>query len=495
MDSKNARTDTQQPLLKGTPGAAMAATPSAGKISNTNLYIATCACNLAAFSAGNALTWSSPTISKLQKVGAIQLEQESWVGSTIALGASVGPFVAGALVDRIGRKTTLLLTSVMFLASWALIATSFSFAEINYPIIYIARVIAGMSAGITYTAAPMYVAEIAEDSVRGALGSVLAFFLCAGFLLEYIVGPNTSFMGLILASAAAPIVFAVSFFFMPESPYYLISKNEKAKAMRALQWIRGVSDANYIQKELSEIQSSVSEAATQKSGITELIATKGNIKALYLSCGLVAFQQLSGINVVLFYSEPIFEATGASLDASVCSIAVGAVMVFAAGIAPPLAKCLGMKMLLIISAIGMAICQGVLGLFFFIKKNNPDIDIPGWNLLPLGSMVIYIITYCLGFGPLPWAVMGEMFPANIKAIASAVTASFCWILGFIMTKGFGSVSEMLGTDMAFWIFAGFCLVALAFTVILLPDTRGMSLQEIQDLLNGRIVNRDRKSGG
>lgn len=89
----------------------------------------------------------------------------------------------------------------------------------------------------------------------------------------------------------------------------------------------------------------------------ELVATKGNIKALYLSCGLVAFQQLSGINVVLFYSEPIFEATGAGLDASACSIVVGSVMIFAAGIAPPMAKCLGMKTLLIISAVGMAICQ------------------------------------------------------------------------------------------------------------------------------------------
>ncbi|NEU34292.1 sugar porter family MFS transporter, partial [bacterium LRH843] len=86
---------------------------------------------------------------------------------------------------------------------------------------------------------------------------------------------------------------------------------------------------------------------------------------------------------------------------------------------------------------------------------------------PIIFMVVYIVTYCLGFGPLPWAVMGEMFPPNMKAKASAITASFCWILGFIITLGFNSVAASLGMAFAFWIFSGFCVVAILFTVVLL----------------------------
>ncbi|XP_022188572.1 facilitated trehalose transporter Tret1 isoform X2 [Nilaparvata lugens] len=477
------------PLLGGDrPRGGARPTMESGKTSNRNLYIACCICNLASFAAGNALTWSSPTISKMKENNEIHISQESWLGSLIALGASLGPFVSGFLIDRIGRKKTLYLNAVLIILSWILIGIAISsFDSISFELIYVGRVLAGVSAGSCYASIPMYIGEIAEDSVRGAVGSLLAFFLCGGFLLEYVVGPYVSYLVLILVSCIAPIAFLVLFFFMPESPYYLIAQGRNAEAIRALQWLRGADDASIVQKEVTDMQNSVNESATQKSGAIELVKSKGNFKALYLSCGLVAFQQFSGINVILFYSEQIFHLTGAALSPAICSIIIGAVLVISGGIAPPVTSIFGIKMMLIVSGVGMFLSEALLGVYFFFKDKG--VDVSSLSTAPIIFMVVYIVTYCLGFGPLPWAVMGEMFPPNMKAKASAITASFCWILGFIITLGFNSVAASLGMAFAFWIFSGFCVVAILFTVVLLPDTRGLSLQEIQDVLNGRPVNR------
>lgn len=104
--------------------------------------------------------------------------------------------------------------------------------------------------------------------------------------------------------------------------------------------------------------------------------------------------------------------------------------------------------------------------------------------LPVPALVLYNIVYCVGFGPLPWAVMGEMFPANIKSIASSMVASTCWILGFLVTYFYPSL-DALGAYYAFWLFACFCVAAFFFTLFVVMETKGLSLQEIQDRLNGK----------
>ena len=106
------------------------------------------------------------------------------------------------------------------------------------------------------------------------------------------------------------------------------------------------------------------------------------------------------------------------------------------------------------------------------------------SVVPIISLILFVTVYCVGFGPLPWAVLGEMFPANVKSVASSIVASICWILGFIITKWFQSVDDALGTHWAFWIFAICCAVGFAFTLTLVMETKGLSLQQIQDKLNG-----------
>lgn len=125
-----------------------------------------------------------------------------------------------------------------------------------------------------------------------------------------------------------------------------------------------------------------------------------------------------------------------------------------------------------------------MGLYFYLDITDKAAAISvSW--LPVASLIVFVSMYCIGFGPLPWAVLGEMFPANVKSIGSSIVASTCWVLGFIVTRFFSTLDAAVGSHWAFWIFGILCAIAFAFTFTVVMETKGMSLQQIQDKLNGK----------
>lgn len=295
---------------------------------------------------------------------------------------------------------------------------------------------------------------------------------------------------------------------MPESPAYYITKGQKDEAIESLKYLRGKSAAG-VQDELQNLQTNIDDAMKKKATVGDLFSNKGNFKALIISSGLLAFQQLSGINAVLFYSTDIFiAASGGSggMDPAVSTILVGVCMVrlswelekyqrtclntyfvqqvLASGVTPLIADKLGRKIILAFSAGGMVVFLVALGFYFMASAGEWAIA-PSITWLPVVSMIAFVLVYCVGFGPLPWAVMGEMFAPEVKSVASSIVASVCWICGFLVTQFFGSISTALGAHWSFWIFAVFCSCAFAFVVFIVIETKGLSLQQIQDKLNGR----------
>lgn len=250
------------------------------------------------------------------------------------------------------------------------------------------------------------------------------------------------------------------------------------------------------------------------------------MKALYYSCALAFFQQTSGINVVLFYAETIFGATGSTLPSSISTIIIGLVMASAAGMTAPAAKIFGIKNLLCISALGEAMSLVNSLLFQFNSFYSSRINIEFFRVLldsissyrmakktsalsagyqslvwyfsslpiPLVSHHYLIIpsisrdlknVFFPGFGPFVWVIMAEIFPAHLKAIASAVTASFCWLLCFILTRFFSVFTDNFGKPAAFWMFGILCVISLFFVIFQLPDTENKSFQEIQEMIHGK----------
>jgi len=229
--------------------------------------------------------------------------------------------------------------------------------------------------------------------------------IVTGILYVYVIGPYTSYIVYQYLCLIVPIIFVATFYFMPDSPHFYISKGRRADAIKSLKFLRGKTTEG-IQEELDTIQASVEESMKNKGSVADIFNNKGNVKALIICAGLISFQQLSGINVVLFYSQSIFVKAGSSLEPAIATIAVGIVQVLASGCTPLIVDRLGRKIILLVSAAGMAISLGLLGLFFLLDHQKAEI-VSSISWLPIFSLVCFVIVYCVGFGPLPWAVLGE----------------------------------------------------------------------------------------
>ncbi|KAF5279152.1 hypothetical protein FQR65_LT03398 [Abscondita terminalis] len=451
----------------------------------TFVYLTVCVANMVTFAAGLAFGWSSPVIPKLNGSVAPQNnplpqpltpEQESWVGSLLLLGATFGPFATGLFIDKIGRKKMLLVATLPIV-----IAFYMAIFINNVNLFFLMRFLCGLTLGGVFTVLPIYTGEIAESSIRGALGSLICLFSFLGILAAYMIGPYVSLTVFNSICAIVPTFFIPLFLiYIPDSPYYLISANYEEEATKALMKLRGKS-RDGVQKEVMEIKKNVETTISSKISFVDIFRNKASIRALMLVTGLLALQQLSGISVILFYTQTIFAATGSNIPPEICTIIIGAIQVLSLFLTPILSEQVGKRILLISSAVGMFTSEAILGLYFYLQLKSYDVSFLFW--LPILSLICFTVTYNLGFGPLPWAIMGELFSANAKSVSSTITSSVCWFLGFIITKFFSNIVDVIGIAGSFWVFSGFCAIAFFFVLKLLPETSGKSFQEIQDILN------------
>lgn len=224
------------------------------------------------------------------------------------------------------------------------------------------------------------------------------------------------------------------------------------------------------------------DASAGTASIADLVRVRSNRVALIICLCLMMFQQVSGINAIIFYTMRIFESAGSTMDPSICTIIVGVVQVLMTFGSTLLIEKAGRRILLLQSSVVMGICLAIVGIFYHLKDGGSDVSNIGW--LPLISLVMYIVSFSLGFGPIPWMMMGELFAPDVKGIASSIAVMFNWTLVFIVTKCFGIMNDGLGGDVTFWIFAACMVVATLFVAIVVPETKGKSTAEIQSILNG-----------
>lgn len=321
-------------------------------------------------------------------------EAWSWVGSSSTLGAAVMCLFIGTVINMIGRKLTMLLLVVPFVIGWALVVWAS-----NIAMLIVGRTLLGISGGSFCICAPMYIGEIAQKDIRGTLGTFFQLLLVIGILFVYAVGSRASVFVLSIVCGCIPIIFAVIFVFMPESPYYWVSKKQPEKAISSLKWLRG-NDYDF-NTELQELQSEHEERENQKISFAEAFARKTSVRALIIMLGLMFFQQMSGINAVIFYTGFIFDAANTGIDGSIATIIVGVMQVIATFVSTIVVDKLGRRILLLLSVSVMAICTIVLGVYFYLdQRTETNTDNLGW--LPIVAMCIFIVVFSLGFGPIPW---------------------------------------------------------------------------------------------
>lgn len=401
--------------------------------------------------------------------------QESWIGGIMPLSALVGGAIGGSLIEFFGRRKTIMGTAIPFFIGWLLIATAK-----NIFMVWGGRAFCGVCVGIGSLAFPVYLGETVQPEVRGTLGLLPTAFGNTGILLAFLAGSYLDWSQLAYLGAALPIPFFLLMLVTPETPRWYVTKGRAEDARKALQWLRG-SNTN-IDKEMRDLTRSQAEADRTGGSAFKQLFTMKYMPAVAISLGLMLFQQLSGINAVVFYASRIFKMAGSTVDENLACIIIGLVNFVSTFLATAIIDRLGRKMLLYMSSVSMIITLLTLGAYFYVKDSGIDVQDYGW--LPLASLVIYVLGFSVGFGPIPWLMLGEILPSRIRGTAASLATGFNWMCTFIVTKTFQNIIEAIGTYGTFWLFAIVCVIGLFFVIFFVPETRGKSLEEIERKLTG-----------
>ncbi|XP_046667409.1 facilitated trehalose transporter Tret1-like [Homalodisca vitripennis] len=443
------------------------------KPSRKYLYISVAILNLQFLMCGTAFGWSSPMLMKLE----LSATDGSTIASALPLGIVLGPFVSGVLLDRIGRKATVGLSMGIITCCYVILTLVSSVSLLS-----LGRFMAGVTCGITFASVPLYIAEISEDSVRGFLNTMNQFSVGSGSLLMYAVGPLVSYAYLHYMLLGLCATFFVLFPLLPDSPYSLVTRGKVTEAERTLAKLRGNSSVSLIEKELQVIQKSITEGQEGSTSVRELVSSRGNRLALTICLVLLVSQQLCGVSIVFLYLEQIFQMTGTNISSSTCSTVVGFILVISGGISPLAVKYFGYKKPLLVSTSGMALGMGNLGAYLAMKFYG--VNVTSFNWLPLLSVVVYIVSFNIGFANIPWALAGELFPNNVKSNAVTMIASTSGLFAFLTVKLFPYLTLLLGLHFLFCVCSLMCLLTVVFMWLVVQDTSSMSFVEIQLMLNG-----------
>ncbi|XP_067642413.1 facilitated trehalose transporter Tret1-2 homolog isoform X2 [Eurosta solidaginis] len=443
-------------------------------------YVAALSAAGGAFAAGTLLGWTSPAGVELKTRTddfQVSIDEFSWVGSAMTLGAACVCIPIGILINLIGRKLTMLLLVLPFTIGWGLLI----WAQ-NVAMMYAARFLLGIAGGAFCVAAPLYTGEIAQKEIRGTLGSFFQLMITAGILFVYAIGAGLNVFWMSIVCGVIPIVFGLVFVFMPESPTYLVIKNKDEQAIKSIQWLRG-KDYEY-RAEIEELRDTQKKIKQDQVSWWEGLSRPVSRKALAISLGLMFFQQLCGINAVIFYSAQIFKDAQTGIDENLSTIVVGIMQFIATFVSTIVVDKLGRRLLLLTSAIIMALSTAAMGVYFYMQDQDAEsVATLGW--LPVVSLCVFIVLFSIGFGPVPWLMMGEVFAADIKGVAGSIAGTMNWTLAFIVTKTFDNLRGSLGGGQTFWLFSGITVVGVFFVYFVVPETKGKSLNEIQAELEGK----------
>ncbi|KAM4578851.1 solute carrier family 2, facilitated glucose transporter member 8 [Fundulus diaphanus] len=452
------------------------------KVKNGKLYLASFAAVLGPMSFGFVLGYSSPAIPELSRISDPRLRlsevQASWFGSIVTIGAALGGLLGGWMVQKIGRKLSLMFCTLPYVFGFTIII-----AAQNVWMFYVGRVLTGIASGITSLVVPLYISETAHEKVRGTLGSCVQLMVVSGIMGVYLAGLFMDWRWLAICCSIPPSLVMVAMCFMPETPRFLLSKGKRREAEEALRFLRG-PDAP-IEWECARIEDACDEQGStfHLSDLTD----PGVFKPLLISVLLMFFQQMTGINAIMFYAENIFEQAHFK-ESDLASVIVALIQVVFTGIAALIMDRAGRKVLLVVSGVAMMISTTTFGVYFYLVSKAASTAAaeppPDLTWLALASMAIFIAGFAIGWGPIPWLIMSEVIPIRVRGFAGATVVLSNWGMAFVVTKSFQDMMILLTSAGTFWLFACMCALNVVFTVIFVPETKGKTLEQIEAIFRG-----------
>ena len=404
---------------------------------------------------------------------------KGWAASSALIGCVVGVAFAGVLNDKLGRHKVLVFAAIAFLIS--AIGTAIP-KTLTMFIIF--RIIGGIGVGAASMTSPLYIAEITPSRIRGQMVSWNQFAIIFGMLVVYFVNyfiagipedptwnVTTGWRWMFGSEALPAGLFLLLLFFVPESPRWLAKQGRVDEAREILTLVEGAAHA---ETEIVEIQSTL---AQEQDSISQLFKPGMKI-VLVIGIALVVLQQVTGINVFLYYAPEIFKTiAGADVNIALMqTIVIGAVNLGFTVIAIWSVDRIGRKPLMLIGFSGMGISLLGLGLVACFNV------VSGWVLI---FILGYIACFALSVGPVTWVILSEIFPTKIRGRAMAIATVCLWIANYIVSQTFPMMDAnkwlvaKFNHGFPFWVYAGFCVVSVVFVWKFIPETKGKSLEEIE----------------
>ena len=393
--------------------------------------------------------------------------QEGFAVSNLMVACVIGALLAGPIADWTGRKKVLILCAVLFTVSAILSALPRSFTEL-----VIARFIGGMGVGMASVVSPMYIAEISPAKIRGRLVALNQLAIVVGILLSYFsnwvlvdTGIN-NWRYMLVAEILPAITFLVGLFFIPESPRWLTKEGLEKEALDVLNVVAGAANADH---ELQEVKKSLAEKRTS---LKELLHPSLR-RVLIVGILFSLFAHITGIDTIIYYGPIIFLESGFKTDSALlASVMIGITNLIFTFVGMAMVDKAGRKFLLLVGLAGMGISMTLVGLCM-----QSDMISAKWTLL---WIMTYIASFAMSIGVVIWVYLSEIYPTRVRGQALSVATMVLWLGNVILTQLFPVMMERFGGG-TFYIFSFICLLAFIFTWTMVKETKGVSLEEIEEM--------------
>jgi MFS transporter, SP family, galactose:H+ symporter len=400
------------------------------------------------------------------------------VTSWVTLGALVGSLLGGAVGDWLGRERSLLFAGGLFA-----VGSAVQYLAPDVAVLVGGRFTVGLAVGVAAVAAPLYAAELAPANLRGRFISSYQLAITMGIFFAYLVNARLSAgenWRLMLGAAAAPgLALFVMALIAPESPRWLMMKHRRATAAEVTHKIQPGID---VETRLNEIDTALRKDQ-RPAPWSEIFAREWR-RPLLVAIGLAVFQQITGINAIIYYANQIFASAGFATEearATVTTWAIGGVNVLATLIAIAFIDQMGRRFLLLAGLIGMGGSLAVVGAAFrFIGANPGQAAGPTTaGIVTVVALIVFITSFAFSLGPVTWTVINEVFPARIRGRGVALATAINWGSAYLVSQFFLSLVEAIGSSMTFFLFALFCVIGWLWVYRSVPETKQKTLEQIQ----------------
>lgn len=411
--------------------------------------------------------------------GALLFINETWVlpdtlqgflVSSVLIGAVIGAATNGILADIFGRKKIIMATAVIFILGSILCA----FAP-NVYVLILSRIFVGFAVGIVNFVVPLYLSEVSPKNLRGTLVSLYQWAITAGILFSYFINAVFAqavynWRWMLFAGVVPGLVLFIGMCFMSDTPRWLVSKNRDDEAKKVFSKIEPDIEP---EKEIAEIKETLVDNRQEKA----FRLKKWMIMPFVVGIGIMFAQICTGINTIIYYAPTIFKTAGfdSNLTAIYATTGIGVVNFIMTIVAVFFTDRIGRKPLLYFGLTGVMLSLFALGTSFAFA------GVLGSSLkwVAVGSLVTYIICFAMSLGPIGWILVSEVFPLRIRGIAMSVCTVSNFAFNFFVVGSFPVLLHRIGGAWTFWIFGIVSIFCIIFVYFFVPETKGISLEEIE----------------